>query len=512
MKGIIISIVVGLICAATGIIQAQYPSYFQITTEEGLPSNEVYSLVEDSQGFIWLGCDAGLFKYDGIRFIPFKNKNLQSKSITGLTVSKSGRIYCYTFKGQLFYVENNKMFELNHSLTSISHIVCDEEGNLWINHLNGLSMYNENTENWKDFTNFSFEKFNYTNSGFVDKLNQYWFVNEGGLSLIKKGKLIHYEFDYKTINSLSGNFFFASNSPENNWFISRINGIIYTISEQNKLIEYKDDTLIELLKSRKINNIIPLSDNELWICTYTGIIKYDIKLKTAILWYPYLAFSNCIKDSSGTIWLSTLQNGIIRIPNPSNQVWNSKNKGIQHDLLNKIAGNKDAIYFASLDGFVGVLDKKNENVSIIANDVQGDIQQMYFDTNTKLLYYSINNSLYTYSNGKVTTVNSSVFPLKCMLKVDDSFILATSFGCYATNNIANLDSSQILNSNWSRTLNWISKSKKLWIGTNNGLFLYQKKGDLWKQQHQLLDSTQIVTTELDTVNELLYAITFEGKI
>ena len=70
------------------ISSAQYPYYFTYDDESGLPSNQVYSIVQDQKGFIWIGCDAGLFRYDGIRFKSYSSKKQNSKSISGLKIDK----------------------------------------------------------------------------------------------------------------------------------------------------------------------------------------------------------------------------------------------------------------------------------------------------------------------------------------------------------------------------------------------------------------------------------------
>lgn len=49
---------------------AQYPHYYTINDENNLPSNVVYSLLQDEKGFIFIGCDAGLYKFDGVRYTP----------------------------------------------------------------------------------------------------------------------------------------------------------------------------------------------------------------------------------------------------------------------------------------------------------------------------------------------------------------------------------------------------------------------------------------------------------
>ena len=74
-------------------LSAQNPASFQITTEDGLPSNEVYSILIDEEGFLWAGTDAGICKYDGVNFISYSSPAQRTKSLSGLCASPDGRIY-----------------------------------------------------------------------------------------------------------------------------------------------------------------------------------------------------------------------------------------------------------------------------------------------------------------------------------------------------------------------------------------------------------------------------------
>ena len=40
------------------------------TIEDGLPTNEVYAILQTQNGFLWVGTDAGLARFDGQRFTP----------------------------------------------------------------------------------------------------------------------------------------------------------------------------------------------------------------------------------------------------------------------------------------------------------------------------------------------------------------------------------------------------------------------------------------------------------
>jgi len=47
--------------------QSEY-SFTYMDTKDGLPSNRCYTVTMDSRGFIWVGTQFGLSRYDGISF------------------------------------------------------------------------------------------------------------------------------------------------------------------------------------------------------------------------------------------------------------------------------------------------------------------------------------------------------------------------------------------------------------------------------------------------------------
>lgn len=51
----------------------QYPNYFSYSIENGGPSNEVYCTFQDRKGYIWIGSDAGLYRFNGVRFEQFSS-------------------------------------------------------------------------------------------------------------------------------------------------------------------------------------------------------------------------------------------------------------------------------------------------------------------------------------------------------------------------------------------------------------------------------------------------------
>ncbi len=70
---------------ATACATAQAPSlYFEkITVQNGLSNNKVNCILQDKRGFMWLGTNDGLNRFDGNNFTIFRNKPGDSSSISG---------------------------------------------------------------------------------------------------------------------------------------------------------------------------------------------------------------------------------------------------------------------------------------------------------------------------------------------------------------------------------------------------------------------------------------------
>ena len=64
---------------------AQKPSlYFEkITVQNGLSHNKVNCILQDKRGFIWIGTDDGLNRYDGQRFTIYRNEPEDSSTVSG---------------------------------------------------------------------------------------------------------------------------------------------------------------------------------------------------------------------------------------------------------------------------------------------------------------------------------------------------------------------------------------------------------------------------------------------
>jgi ligand-binding sensor domain-containing protein/signal transduction histidine kinase len=75
-------------------------------TDSGLPQNNVHSIVQTRDGYLWLGTDGGLVRFDGIDFVTFDAGNtpqFKSNTVYDLLEDGSGTLWISTAAGQVSY-------------------------------------------------------------------------------------------------------------------------------------------------------------------------------------------------------------------------------------------------------------------------------------------------------------------------------------------------------------------------------------------------------------------------
>ncbi len=125
--------------------------YFeQVSEEQGLSNNNVNCIIQDRQGFIWIGTDDGLNRYDGKNFKVFRHDKNNTGSLSGNMISDmvedaDGIIWIATRDGGLSkynrHLPQTKQFKQYkhhpqhpHSIpvNIINTLLDDEKGNLWL--------------------------------------------------------------------------------------------------------------------------------------------------------------------------------------------------------------------------------------------------------------------------------------------------------------------------------------------------------------------------------------------
>lgn len=163
-----------LICIEAS-AQFQFNNATRISKDEGLPSNHIRVIKQCGNGFIWIGTEEGLCRFDGSQVKVYQNNSRQSNSLlynrindilaekdriwvtTGVGISVLD-ICADTFSNYIFDPLGNRFASAPKGHLQISAIYKDRLGEIWCGtRENGFSRYNVQTDN--------FEFFKYTGNG-----------------------------------------------------------------------------------------------------------------------------------------------------------------------------------------------------------------------------------------------------------------------------------------------------------------------------------------------------------
>ncbi|MFO1468898.1 MAG: two-component regulator propeller domain-containing protein [Steroidobacteraceae bacterium] len=111
---------------------------------EGLPQNSALTIARTPEGYLWIGTQEGLARFDGVRFVVLDDGNsprLPDRFITVLHVDRAGRLWVGTRAG-LTVMENGQFRVLplppQYARSFVRDMVEDRSGRMWVGTEAGL--------------------------------------------------------------------------------------------------------------------------------------------------------------------------------------------------------------------------------------------------------------------------------------------------------------------------------------------------------------------------------------
>lgn len=162
-----------------------------ISMQEGLWSNTVRNIVQDSVGFVWMGTDNGLSRYDGYEVHTYRNAAMGSDQYVSTLLVDGERLLVGTSKGLYTFDMRTERFApflpryVSGQPTSLAR---DRDGNLWVSTLGqGVWRYDARSRRLRRFV-FAAQRGNVAQV-FVDADNQVWALsNTNGSALCRLDK------------------------------------------------------------------------------------------------------------------------------------------------------------------------------------------------------------------------------------------------------------------------------------------------------------------------------------
>ena len=125
----------------------------RIRTSDGLSPGAVMSIAQDHHGYIWIGTQEGLDRYDGYSFVTYHDddeapKSLLHDTVRALLADSQGRLWVGTDYGLNLFDHESESFSIvdlahgedSNERTTIFELLEDDEGNIWIGSAEGLAI------------------------------------------------------------------------------------------------------------------------------------------------------------------------------------------------------------------------------------------------------------------------------------------------------------------------------------------------------------------------------------
>ena len=374
--------------------------FWHLSNINGLSGTSVKSIIQDQKGFIWIGTDFGLNRYDAKNIVSFKYDAKNSSTISG---------------------------------NIIKQMVEDKTGVLWIVTDGGLCSFNTYTQKFFRYPLFEKnEKLKSINDIFIDSKNNFWLATDetgwGKMDILNK-KYVRENFenqnkDTTALKKVYAIQVIAENKTGNLYFGSRAFSLI--IKKESGYCFSNVNRSVYPYPAHTINSIFCDSKNRIWIGAWDNLLhEYDDEKNTLQSVFleseKKINYSGneitCInEDMNGWLWIGTRKNGLYLF-NPINKqlqhfIKNRLDKtGISNNTIRCIYKDKDGRMWLGTDSGVDIFDPLLNQFEIhyLNNELTNtELVNDFLEVENKL-YIATNEGLFVNDHNKPFTLKKSFY-------------------------------------------------------------------------------------------------------
>ena len=330
-------------------IAAQSPNmkFRHITSKDGLVQNNVVEILQDTRGFMWFGTRAGLNRFDGYSFrlyeyLPGDQGAMNSNQVSSMYEDHEGYIWIgYVGGGLDRFDPESETFEdftripgamYSIPTSNVASIIEDTEHNLWLaTYGSGLFRLNSDRDqllriqhNPEDSSSLAF---NSIRTLLQDSRGNLWigFWSEQGVDCYNSetGIFEHFRHNPSDPNSLAGNkvYDLYEDSSGYIWITTLGNGVSRYNPQTGKIKNFRHNpSNPNSLASNVVRAVVEDDRGNIWLGTENGGLSIYNPVKETFTNItqddvdPESLNNNSIyslyKDKTGNIWIGTYTGGV----------------------------------------------------------------------------------------------------------------------------------------------------------------------------------------------------------
>ena len=357
-----------VISTTTGLSQTN-ETYFNDLIIQGAPFNKkVNVLFEDSVGYLWIGSNTGLYRYDGYNLVSYQQdvfdpNSIPNNNINSIIEDKNKDLWIGSESFLIYFNRKENKFKGFNKNTTTEVLHSDSNGNVFVD-LKGSGLAKvDTTKNLNKISNKNKITNNIQNSLTKGQINTFikddfrrnWVGTSKGLYILNKDNSFvktNFEIGVITFKNFGNNRFialtnnglfilnynktnstleilesypnFTNNLNKQTWltslaksinnedlWIGTTNGLYKAIRENNsyKFVKFSKEPENGNLKNNFISSIVFDAYDNLWIGTLKGINKY--RIRTSIFEYNEVLAPNKIDNDIANSLLFHSPNNIL---------------------------------------------------------------------------------------------------------------------------------------------------------------------------------------------------------
>nr|WP_294898044.1 two-component regulator propeller domain-containing protein [uncultured Pedobacter sp.] len=406
---------------------AQLNKEYPITIDNGLVNNEVTAIHQDKYGFLWFGTRGGLNRYDGydfnlLRYNPKSGNNLTSQAVEAIAEDKNYTLWIGTKNGGLNSYNLLKdsithYFPANNiKIQEIKALVVDANGTLFIGAIHGLYTYKNG-------------KFNVINDKLtvtcikIDSKQRVWVGTTYGFYVLYPGSTalqpIALGKKKYSLNSI------AIDEKNNTVYIGTwIYGLFkYQISQKKVEQFLHSDNDNQSISHNSVYRVYFDRSKNLWVGTWGGgLNKFNINTKKFerveikpinVFNTDYDIILSIEQDITGIVWIGTDGGGICKI-DPFKKEFktithvSTQSNGLMNTHIKSVFQDSHGGLWIGTKG--GGLNYSKDKINFSRKNVpiKSNVINAFFENNGKDLWVGTANGLLIYKN-YIENSNSPIY-------------------------------------------------------------------------------------------------------